>query len=352
MQSLPLESPPKRLCMLRLSAVGDISHMLPVVRTIQQSWPDTALTWIIGETEYALVADIPGIEFITFDKTKRWHSYANIRKRMRNRRFGVLLHMQMSMRASLASLLITADIKLGFGRPAAKDFQWLFTNHRIAAGEHKHVIDSLFGFTQALGITERVLRWDIPIPGDAQAFADRQLGGNRQKLVISPCSSMSYRNWSVTGYATLANYAAETYDMNIVLTGGPFATEARYGDAIAAAVRHPVTNLIGKTDLKQLLAVLTRARVVVAPDSGTAHLATAVGVPVIGLYATTNPDRACPYLSAEFVVNKYPEAVMAKYGVPPEKLPWGTRVRDRGTMERISPNDVIRMLDTVLAKQQ
>jgi heptosyltransferase I len=92
--------------------------------------------------------------------------------------------------------------------------------------------------------------------------------------------------------------------------------------------------------------------VVIAPDSGPAHLATAVGTPVIGLYATTNPDRARPYLSAEYVVNKYPDAVMAKYGVPPEKLPWGTRVRDAGTMDRISPADVIGMLDKILDQQR
>jgi len=346
--ALPLDSPPDSLCILRLSAVGDISHTLPIVRTLQAAWPNTRLTWIIGRTEYGLVYDIPGIEFITFDKSKRWRSYAGIRRALRGRRFDVLLHMQMSLRASIASLAVAADVRLGFDRERAKDLQWLFTNARIAPGGRQHVIDSFFGFTEALGIAEHVLRWDIPVPEAARAFAAQALPGDRPTLVISPCSSMAYRNWNAAGYAAVADHAAEHHGMRVVLSGGPSAIEADYARAIAAAARAPLVDLVGRTDLKQLLAVLGRADAVVAPDAGPAHLATAVGTPVVGLYAATNPDRARPYLSAEWVVDRYPEAVQAKYGKLVEELPWGTRVRDPGTMDRIEAADVIAKLDALL----
>ena len=346
--ALPLDSPPDSLCILRLSAVGDISHTLPIVRTLQAAWPNTRLTWIIGRTEYGLVYDIPGIEFITFDKSKRWRSYAGIRRALRGRRFDVLLHMQMSVRASIASLAVAADVRLGFDRERAKDLQWLFTNARIAPGGRQHVIDSFFGFTEALGIAEHVLRWDIPVPEAARAFAAQALPGDRPTLVISPCSSMAYRNWNAAGYAAVADHAAEHHGMRVVLSGGPSAIEADYARAIAAAARAPLVDLVGRTDLKQLLAVLGRADAVVAPDAGPAHLATAVGTPVVGLYAATNPDRARPYLSAEWVVDRYPEAVQAKYGKLVEELPWGTRVRDPGTMDRIEAADVIAKLDALL----
>jgi heptosyltransferase I len=74
-----------------------------------------------------------------------------------------------------------------------------------------------------------------------------------------------------------------------------------------------------------------------------------VGTPVIGLYACTNPQRARPYLSEAYTVNRYPEAVQAKYGKMPSQLPWGTRVREPGTMERIRVEDVTRMLDKLMA---
>ena len=79
-------------------------------------------------------------------------------------------------------------------------------------------------------------------------------------------------------------------------------------------------------------------------------MATAVGTPVIGLYACTNPERARPYFSADYVVNKYPQAVLAKFGRPAEELPWGTRVREPGTMDRITAEDVIEKLALVAGK--
>jgi heptosyltransferase I len=345
---LPLESPPQTLCLLRLSAVGDISHTLPIVRTIQAHWPETKLTWIIGKLEHTLVGDIPGIEFIIFDKAKRWRAFRELKGELNGRHFDLLLHMQMSLRASLISTLVNAEIKLGFDRQRARDMQWLFTNRKIAPKQRQHVIDSLFGFSEALGINERVLRWDIPIPDAAHQYAEQQLGYGKSTLVISPCSSMAYRNWSVEGYAAVADYAVDNYGMQVVLTGGPSKTELGYGEAITRLMRHAPVNLIGQTDLKQLLAILQRARCVIAPDSGPAHLATAVATPVIGLYACTNPERARPYLSAEYVVNRYPEAIREKYGKLPDQLAWGVRVRDPGTMERITVEDVTKMLDRII----
>lgn len=342
---LPLATAPKNICLLRLSALGDISHTLPIVRTVQQHWPQTKITWVIGRLEHQLVADIPDIEFIVFDKNTGPSAYAQLRQQMRGRRFDVLLHMQMSLRASLASMLIPATIRLGFDRGRAKDLQWLFTNHRIAAKPGQHVIDSFFGFTEALGIQEHVLEWRIPISPAACEFAHHCLSGDRPALIISPCSSMSYRNWTVEGYAAVADYAAECYGMQIILCGGPTAIEADYGTRIISTAKTPVVNLIGQTGIKELLALLAAADLVIAPDSGPAHLATAVGTPVIGLYATTNPDRARPYLNADLVVSKYAEAVRAKFGKPVAELPWGTRVRDPGTMERIQVSDVCAAVD-------
>lgn len=346
--TLPLTTPPDHLCILRLSAIGDICHALPLVRTIQQHWPETRLTWIIGKTEYSLVQDIPDIEFIVFDKSKGWKAYIELHRQLKDRSFDALLHMQMSLRASLISLLVNTPIKLGFDKARAKDMQWLFTNHKIKSKPRQHVIESFFGFAEALGIQEHELRWDIPIPDAATIFAELHLPGDQNTLVISPCSSMAYRNWNAKGYAEIVDYAVNQHDLRVVLTGGPDLIESNYAEQISRLAQNPVINLIGKTNLKQLLAILKRSTALISPDAGTAHLATVVNLPVIGLYATTNPDRARPYLSKDYVINKYPEAVMDKFHKSVEDMPWGTRVRDEGTMDRITAGDVKQMLDKIL----
>ncbi|HEY0633892.1 MAG TPA: glycosyltransferase family 9 protein [Gammaproteobacteria bacterium] len=352
---VPLASPPKSICLLRLSALGDVSHVLPMLRTLQAHWPQTAITWIIGKTEYGLVGDLPGVDFIIFDKAKGVAAYRELRRALQGRRFDVLLHMQAALRASLASLLVRADLRIGFDRARAKDMQWLFTNCTIAARPREHVLESFFGFVEVLGVSERLLCWDIPIPETAAGFAAEQLPADgRCTLVISPCSSMAYRDWSSSGYAAVAIHAIRQHGMKVVLCGGKSRREWLMGAEIMGRLdcegcAGSVNNLIGSTSLKQLLAVLARADVVLAPDAGPAHLATAVGTPVIGLYACTNPDRARPYLSAGSVVNRYPEAVLAKYGKPVAELPWGIRVKEPGTMLRITAEEVCTMLDKVLA---
>ena len=345
---LPLSNPPESICLLRLSAIGDICHALPVVRTLQSHWPQTRITWIIGKTEFGLVKDITGLEFIVFDKSAGLSAYRRLRQQMKGRRFEILLHMQMSLRASLASVLIPADIRLGFDRRRANDFQWLFVNHRITYRDRQHVMESFFEFIRTLGIKDRILKWDIPLSNEDRKSADNLLPTG-EFIVISPCSSMSYRNWSVEKYAAVADYAMQRYDLPTVLTGGNRSIERSYGEKIGQRCRYNPVDLVGKTSLKKLLAVLERAQVVIAPDSGPAHLATAVNTPVIGLYATTNPDRARPYLSPELVINQYPEAVYAKYGKSVNDVPWGTRVRDADAMERISVADVTGKLDQMFA---
>lgn len=341
---------PESLCVMRLSAVGDVCHTLPVVRTLQAAWPRTRITWIVGKLEAGLVGDIPDIEFITFDKSQ--NPYLQTRRALKGRRFDLLLHMQMSLRASIASLAVRAPLRLGFDRERAHDFQWLFTNRRIPHRERQHVMDSLFGFAEALGLQQRALRWDIPLPAEAQAFAAERIPAGKATLVISPCANPRFRNWrswQPEYYAAVAEHAVAKHGMQVLITGGPSAIERAYGERIAALAKAPVTDLVGKTSLKQLLALLARATVLVSPDSGPVHMATAAGTPVIGLYATTNPDRAGPYLSQRWRVNRYPDALRKFDGLTPETAPWGTRVRDPKAMDCISVADVTGKLDELMA---
>ncbi len=292
-----------------------------------------------------MVKDIEGVEFIIFDKKRGLKGYLNIRKALQEKHFDLLLHMQMSIRSSLISLLVDSPIKLGFDRARARDYQWLFTNHQIEARKREHVIDSFFGFTDAIGIRKRRLEWNIPIPEAAKRYAQEHLESGKRLLVISPCSSMAYRNWLPERYAAVADYAIEHLGYQVVLTGGNGPIEHQYATAITESMERAPINLIGKSSLKELLAVLGCASVVIAPDSGPAHLATAVGTPVIGLYACTNPDRARPYLSEKTTVNRYSQAIADKYHKDVNQLPWGKRVTNEATMALIQTSDVIASLD-------
>lgn len=347
---LPLPTPPRSLCILRLSAIGDTCHVVPVIRTLQHAWPDTQLTWIIGKTEARLMQLIEGVELITVDKRAGLSGLGNLRRQLRGRRFDVLLHMQLAIRASLMAAAVPAAIKVGFDRARARELQWLFTNARIAARSREHVLSSFFGFTAALGIHERSLQWNIPLPADALAYAEALIPDSRPTLVISPCSSHSRRNWTVERYAAVADHAFQKHGMRVILVGGPTRLEA---DTCAAIERRldsktRVVNQVGKDTLPQLLALLGRARVLLAPDSGPVHMATMVGTPVIGLYAATNPARSGPYLSRQWCVDAYAEAAIHFCGKTPDALPWTQKIEEPGVMELITVPQVTAKIDELL----
>src|SRR5438270_13925931 len=116
--------------------------------------------------------------------------------------------MQLALRASLVAACVPATVRLGFDPARARELQWLFTNARIAPRAREHVLDSLFGFAVALGVGERLLRCDLPLPSAACAYAERLILDTRPTLAINPCSGHVRRNCPPARFAALAEHAA------------------------------------------------------------------------------------------------------------------------------------------------
>jgi heptosyltransferase I len=349
MQPPPFDQPPERICVLRLSALGDVCHVLAVVRTLQDAWPATRITWILGKLEHKLLGHLPEIDFVVFDKKAGIDGYRALRRHLADRRYDALLHMQLAIRASLAAATVPAGVKIGFDRARARELQWLFTTHRIAARSREHVLDSLFGFAERLGVRQRSMRWDIPLPPAALEYAARVIPDRQPTLVLSPCSSHELRNWSADGYASVADHAAARHGMRVLICGGRSDLEMAVGARVERLMRQPCVNLVGKDTLLEMLATLQRATVLVSPDSGPAHMATTVGTPVIGLYAATNPARSGPYYSRAWCVDRYDAAARDFLGRPATDVAWTTKIERPGVMDLIRVEDVIERLDALVA---
>jgi heptosyltransferase I len=342
---------PDKVCLLRLSAIGDTCHVVPLLRTLQDAWPKTRFSWVIGKLEAKLMSLIPDVELITVDKGAGLSAYSRLRTDMKRRgAFDLLLHLQLSMRASGAAALIPAPMKLGFDKPRARELQWLFTNARIAARQRQHVLDSFMGFADALGVRRgEGPRWDIPLPSSALAYAEHLIPASQPTLLISACSSHRLRNWLPERYAALADYAAARHGMRIILCGGPSDVEREMAAAIIKHARTPLVNQVARDTLPELLALLSRATALLTPDSGPAHMATMVNTPVIGLYGATNPERSGPYLSRRWCVDVYDAAARKFMGKPASELPWTTKIEVPGVMELIEVPAVTARLDELIS---
>lgn len=333
---------PASICLLRLSALGDVTHVVPLVRTLQRGFPETRLDWIIDQAGYQLLTGLTGVHFHVYDKHSGWSGWWALRQSLAQQpRFSVLLHLQTALRANLLALAVSTHRRIGYDRQRARDGHSLFVDERIRAHHQQHVLDAIGSFSQPLGLTQTEVRWDLPISPSDHAWANAQWPADGQKtLIISPCSSHRLRNWLADRYAAVANHAHQQH-WRVVLCGGSSALEQCMAEQILAHSAAPIINLVGKDTLKQLAALLARADLVLSPDSGPMHIANAMGTPVLGLHAASHPGRSGPYSDRRFCVNRYDDAARRYLQTTADALPWGTKIEQDGVMALISVTDVI-----------
>lgn len=326
-----------------MSALGDVTHVVPLVRTLQAAWPSLPLTWVIGRGEHRLLEGLEGVEFVEYDKKTGLRGMRAVRAALRKdrERFDVLLQLQVAGRANLLSAFIPAGLRVGYDRARSKDGHGLFINTRIADRPGIHVLDAIGSFCEPLGLRQDTVRWDLPVPAEAWEWAAGQWQDDgRRVLMISPCSSHVLRNWPAERFAALAGHALQQ-GWRVVLCGGRSALERSTADAILAAVDGPVLDLVGKDTLKQLPALLARADLLATPDSGPMHIANAMGTKVLGLHAATNPARSGPYSDRRYCVDRYDDAARRYLGKPAAELRWGTRIEREGLMDLVTVDDAV-----------
>ena len=349
-------SPPATICLLRLSALGDVTHVLPLIHTLRAAWPEIAITWVIGKGEHRLLAGLPGVEFVEYDKKSGLRGMWALRKTLKARlgaskRFDVLLQMQVAARANLLSAFIPAKKRVGYDRSRSKDLHGLFVNARIPDRPGIHVLDAIGSFCEPLGLRQTEVAWDMPVPTEAFDWARAQWPDDgRRVLMISPASSHVRRNWRPERYAALANHAAAE-GWRIVLCGGRSVLERELGDAIMSKMELAPLDLIGQDTLKQLPALLARADLLVTPDSGPMHIANAMGTKVLGLHAASNPLRSGPYSDVRYCVDRYDEAARKFLGKPASGLKWGTKIEFDEVMDLVTVDDAIDAFERFRADQ-
>ncbi|SFK76591.1 glycosyltransferase family 9 protein [Lysobacter sp. cf310] len=349
-----MNNAPHSICLLRLSALGDVTHVVPLVRTLREAWPRLELTWVIGKGERRLLDGLENVSFVEYDKKTGLAGMRALGRELRERlgerrRYDALLQMQVAARANLLSAFVPARRRIGYDRSRAKDLHGLFVNERIPDRPGIHVLDAIGSFCEPLGLRQTQVRWDLPVPTEAYEWARAQWPDDgRPTLLISPCSSHALRNWRSDRYAAVADHAT-TRGWRVVLCGGRSELERRTADEILAAMSAPALDLVGKDTLKQLPALLARGQLLMTPDSGPMHIANAMGTKVLGLHAASNPARSGPYSDRRYCADRYDDAARKYLGKPASELKWGTKIEHDGVMDLISVEDGVAAFERYVA---
>lgn len=338
--------PPREICIVMLSAIGDAVHVLPVANALKRHWPGTRITWVIQPVPHKLVEGHPAIdEFIVFRRRSgrgAWRSYRELRQAFAGRSFDLVLGLQVYFKAGLITAMAPARVKLGFDRARARDLQWLFTNRRVPRHEPQHVQDQYFEFLHAVGVDERPVRWDLTLTDEERVAQQAFFAGlDRPACAVVVGTSKPEKNWHAEGYARVLEVVERKHGMRPILIGGPSSVERAMADEILSNTEAGVVDALGD-DLRRLVWILEGSALLVSPDTGPLHIARALETPVVGLFGYTNPKRSGPYGAyQDLVVDGYAEH-------PGEDYPLTHHYRDG--MKRVTVDAVLEKIALALER--
>jgi heptosyltransferase I len=323
-----------RVCIVMMSAVGDAVHVLPVLTALKRAQPAMHLTWVLQPGPASLVRGHPLVdEILLFDRHAGLNGFLDIRRELRGRRFDLVINLQVYFKAGLITSFTRAPVKLGFDRARARDFNWLFTTHRIPPHTMQHVQDQYFEFTDWLGVPREPVAWGLG-PWDEERAWQREFYApfERPAAPIVVATSKADKDWMPERWADVCDALVADFGLQPVLVGGRSPREEHAERVILERARHKPVSALG-CGLRRLVSIFDGAALVLSPDTGPLHISVALDRPVVSLIGYSNPKRVGPY-------RKFGDLMIDAYGQPGEDYPVSMENRP-GRMPRISVRDVL-----------
>ncbi len=365
-----------KILLIKLSAVGDVIHTVPVLNKLRRRYPAAQLDWLVTPGIGELLAHHPAItNVITFERedwSALWRltplvGYARLAAKLRAAGYDLVIDMHGQFRTALFARATGAPVRIGFDRPraqvwdasprtfppearkhawqGAREGSWLaYTHHIPVPTLDLHAVDRYLSIGPILGLDDGAADFSFPIPREAtnriEALMDYYGATNKKLAVLAPGTIWETKQWRSDGFAEVARHFLHK-GFAVTLIG---AARERAVCAEVAALAPGVVNLAGETTLSELAALIRRATICVTNDSGPMHLAVAVDRPVVSIFGPTDPIWIGPYHRADAVLQ-------AKIPCSPCYLRQLSRCRHaHACMHEVSAQAVIERADGVLRK--
>jgi lipopolysaccharide heptosyltransferase II len=294
---------PRRILIVLLGSVGDVTRALPVANQIRDAFPNATIAWAIGPAAFPLIEHHPAVdEAIVFNWGDWRNSLGPFLRRIRRGKFDLVLDLQRLLKSGLISWWSGAPCRVGFHRRDAKEGNWLLNNHHIPlTGNGVSKLQHYFKFVEYLGVHKAAIRWELRITPEEERRVGQVLDkveGNFAAYFVG--SRWESKQWFAAQTAKCATEVRRRYGLGGVLLGT--AEDAVFAQHVAQASAAPLTNLVGRTSLREAIGVVRRAAVAIGPDTGLMHVAAAVGTPVVSLWGATSPARTGPHGFSHLVI--------------------------------------------------
>jgi lipopolysaccharide heptosyltransferase I len=305
---------PRRILIIKPSSLGDVVHALPVLAALRAAHPGAHIAWLVGLAFAPLLEGHPMIdEVIRFDRRRYgrmlqspriFGEFLRFAWGLRKRRFDLVIDLQGLFRSGFLAYVTGARRRIGFA--SAREFAPMFYSRRVRYRDHdSHAVAKNVDVTRALGLQIETPEFPLGISDEERAAARQTLETAAQRplnkfTAIIPGARWQTKRWLPERIAGVIDRLHDDGYPPGVLLGAP--GDRAFTDEIVASTKSQPIDLVGKTSLRELAAMLALTDMVICHDSGPMHIAAALNKPIVALFGPTNPGRTGPYCDTARIV--------------------------------------------------
>jgi len=286
---------------IKPSSLGDVVHAFPVLKALRDQYPESRIDWVISRALVDLIDNHPMIDDLIIIDKDLWKDIYRLPetlkeikaliRRLRSRYYDIVIDLQGLLRSGILSGIAKSRIKIGFAN--AREGSHLFYNKKIPTKNNLHAVDRYLEIVRAVGAEVKKVEFPIIIDKEAESKI-RDMVRRDTYVLIFPSARWLTKRWPMERFASLIS----GIEMSVVISGS--GTDQALGDNIIKLAREindsiDVINLCGKTGLKELIALINNARLVITNDSGPMHISTSLNKPTLALFGPTDPENTGPY---------------------------------------------------------
>ncbi len=290
-----------KILIIKPSSLGDVIHALPFLNAVKKTFPDSEVDWVISKNLKGILEDNPLINELIFLDKDSWKNMkklpetlselSSLRKTLKSKHYDIVVDLQGLLRSGLIAFSTQTTLKIGFDD--AREGSRFFYDRKVRVKESAHAVDKCLKIAKAIKADITNVKFPLHINDASKIQIKKIIGNIKEYLVIVPSARWSSKRWPTESFARLI----KKLSIPCCIIGSK-GDKKRVREIIALLppkASDKIIDLCGKTDLKELAALLAGAKAVVTNDTGPMHIAAALNVPVISIFGPTDPQKTGPY---------------------------------------------------------
>lgn len=293
----------KNVLIVKLSAIGDVIHALPVSYAIKETFPDAKVTWVVEPPAYDILKMNPCVDKIILFHKKEFKTFSGFAKKffpfkqeIQAENYDAVLDLQGLFKSAAIAFFAKAEIKLGICD--MREGSDKVSKPVVGENFQGHIVQRYLDTARAIGCKVNEIKFPLEVPEVEQKKADAILKhaglceGNSY-AVFAIGANWANKRWTTENFAALSDWLYDKKIVPVMIGGGD--VDLQRAAEIESLVEIPPLNLVGKTNLMQLTSVIKNAKFVIGGDTGPVHLAAGLKVKTVMLMGPTDANRNGPF---------------------------------------------------------